>query len=91
MLGEQLLGREDVGDGELAAVGGDLDVGVVDGGEAEQAGRVDEREQVVDLEDEVVRELGEVVLAAPRDEDLEQTRPARQRSPPGSGSSMGDG
>ena len=70
--GEELFGGEDVGDDELASVVGDLDVGVVDGGEAEQGGAVDEGEQVVDFEHEVVGEGGEVFGAAAGEQDFQE-------------------
>ena len=70
--GEELLAGEDVGGGDLSAGVGDLEVGFLDGGEAEELGGVDEREEVVDLEAELVGELGEVFAAADRDEDLEE-------------------
>ena len=72
VVGEELLAGEDVGGAELAAGVGDLEVGVVDRGEAEEFGGVDEGEQVVDLEVELFGELGEVFAAADGDEDLEE-------------------
>ena len=57
---------------ELASVVGDVEVGVVDGREAEQGGAVDEGEEVVDFEHEVVGELGQVFAAAASEEDLEE-------------------
>ena len=64
MVGEELFAGEDVGGDELAAGVGDVEVGAVDGGEAEEVGGVDEGQEVVDFEDEVVGEVGEVFVAA---------------------------
>jgi hypothetical protein len=69
---------EDVRGGELLAVGGDLDVRTVDPGEREHDGGVGQRQQVVDLEGEVVGDLREAVPAAAGGEDFEQPgQPAR--------------
>jgi hypothetical protein len=48
----------------IFAVRGELDVGAVDAGPAQQHGGVGQRQQVVDLEAEVVGDLGQAVLAA---------------------------
>ncbi len=52
---------------------GDLEVGVVDLGRAQQLGGVDRGQQVVHLEGQLVGELGQVLEPAPGVEDLEQT------------------
>ena len=52
---------------------GDLDVRAVDAGEREHDGRVGQREQVVDLEAEVVGDLREAVPAAAGGENFEQS------------------
>ena len=56
--GEDPLRGLDVSPGEGDALGGEADPPRFDGGEAEQLERVDEREQVVDLQTELVRQLG---------------------------------
>jgi len=68
---------------------GELDVGIGDRGEAEHLGGVDEREQVVDLERQVLRELGQVVPAASLVEDLQQAGQFADAGA-GSGRSVGD-
>ena len=68
--GEDLLGGLDVGGRERGAYLGERDLSMVDVGEAEQSAGVDEREQVVDLEREVVGEVGEVGGAAGGVQDL---------------------
>ena len=55
--GEDLLRLENVGGHESPAVVGDLEVGVVHLGQSEDLRRVDEREQVVDLERQLMCEL----------------------------------
>ncbi len=48
-------------------------------GQAEHLGRVDQRQQVVDLEVEVVGQPGQPVLPAARGQDLQQTGQAARR------------
>jgi hypothetical protein len=76
--GEQLLAGEDVGGDELLAHRGELDVRSVDGGQVEQHRGVGQRQQVVDLKGDVVRDLGEAVPSAAGGEDLQQPRRDRR-------------
>src|ERR1700677_639178 len=78
--GEDLLGLQNVCCHEHLAVIGDLEICVVYDGQPEQLGRVDQREKVVDLERQVVRERWEVLAPASRRQDLEQAgHPADSR------------
>ena len=47
LLGKDLLGRQDVSGDEAAPFGGDLEVGVVHLGQAQELGGVDQREKVI--------------------------------------------
>ena len=67
-----LLGGEDVGCDQRLALSGELDVGVGHLGKAEHLRRVDERQQVVDLEGEQTGQLGQVVAAAAAVQDLQE-------------------
>ena len=62
--GEDLLAVLDAGPGEHLAVGGQLQPVVVQLGEAEQDQRVDQRQQVVDLQAQAVGQVGQVGRAA---------------------------
>ena len=67
-----LFGFQDVGGHKDSAFVGDTQVGVVHLGQAQDLGGVDEGEQVVDLESQLVGQLGQVLPFAVGDQDLEQ-------------------
>ncbi len=50
-----------------------LEVGVIDLGQPEHLGGVDERQEVVDLEGQIVGEFRQILAPAVGDEDLEKT------------------
>ena len=76
LAAEDLFRREDVRLHEGGSLLGGLEVGILDGGKAEQLGGVDDREEVVDFEGQLVGEFRKVLATAVGGEDLEQSRHA---------------
>jgi len=87
--GKDLLGLEDVGSHERAAVVGDMEIRVIHLGESEDLGRIDQGEQVVHLERQLMSQLGQVLTPAVGNEDLEEPRHAPTLAC-GNGVSMGN-